>query len=133
MGIVSCQQETKKEDTTIISKPEDNSGKLEKEEHVTYYPNGVKKLQGTLVDGDKEGTWSSYFENGYTQSTKAYIHNKLYGMSFVYHKNGQVFYKGKYKNDLQVGEWLFYDSLGNPVKKVVYDELGNKTNEISLK
>ena len=30
----------------------------EKEKHLEYYPNGVKKEEGYYIDGNKDGEWT---------------------------------------------------------------------------
>jgi antitoxin component YwqK of YwqJK toxin-antitoxin module len=90
---------------------------------VIQTPDGGR-MEGELRDGVREGTWASYFKDGGIRSRITYEHGVEQGETRVYHASGMPYYTGHYRNGLSVGEWVFHDVQGNPVKRVVYDSLG---------
>lgn len=102
-----------------------------------YYPNGNKKREGKIKEGDMDGLWKSYNINGYLYSEENYTAGKYNGKTTFYHENGKIeseteyengyasgyykeYYKngklkreGAYLNDEKAGEWKAYYSDGN--------------------
>ena len=62
-------------------------------EYVEQYPNGQKKVEGTLVNRKKSGIWNTWYENGNKQ------------------------YSGNYKNDKKHGEWIEWEYDGEVIIK----------------
>jgi antitoxin component YwqK of YwqJK toxin-antitoxin module len=82
-----------------------------------YYPNGQLKMSGKINNsGQKEGIWTSYFENGKKNSESNFKNGLNDGYSMVWYPNGNVRYFGDYANGKKVGEWTFYNEKGEFVK-----------------
>ena len=86
------------------------------------YPSGVTKIEGLNVDGNREGLWKAYFENGYKWSEVEYEKGIKNGLVVVFYQNGMMRYQGRYYDDARAGLWTFYDTLGVVIKKVDMDE-----------
>ena len=76
------------------------------------YDNGVLKVKGTILGGDRFGTWISYHQNGNKASENEYRNGRLNGKSVVFYESGQVRYIGYYLNAKKSGVWQFWSFLG---------------------
>ncbi|MEO8240334.1 MAG: LysM peptidoglycan-binding domain-containing protein [Flavobacterium sp.] len=120
------------------------SGKIKGEENcktgesISYFGNGQIYEKGFYKNGNKEGIWTQYEENGSVKVIENYKvgelisddydidrlsntydkngelienhnENQLDGEWIKYYANGQIEIKGFYKNRKREGEWLFYD------------------------
>jgi len=86
-----------------------------------YYPNGQIRMLGELNnDGRKEGTWTSYFENGKKNSESVFKDGINNGYSMVWYPSGNVRYFGDYLNGNRSGGWTFYDEEGTVTKTESY-------------
>ena len=47
------------------------------EKHVEYWPNGQKKEEGTLKDGEQDGLWTFWYEGGNKWKEVTYKNGKL--------------------------------------------------------
>lgn len=116
--LLSCT--SKEQPATKQVKPKAAAEKIEVEEH---YESGVTKIKGLSVDGEREGLWQSYFENGYKWSEVEYEQGVKNGSVVVFYQNGMMRYQGRYYDDARSGLWTFYDTLGIVIKKVDMDEV----------
>lgn len=124
--LAACQSDVKSEQTvdnqenvetevTISSTPNNP------EEHLEYHPNGKLKIKGKLnANGNRQGLWIAYYDNGIKWSESYYTDGKRDGHTLTFHPNGQVRYVGEYKNDLKIGLWRFYDESGELEKEENY-------------
>ncbi|MDR1793116.1 MAG: hypothetical protein LBR36_06740 [Bacteroidales bacterium] len=74
-----------------------------------------KYIEGTYdeTSGNRDKTWTSWFDNGQKNSELTYSDGKENGIYHVWYRNGQLRISGQYKEGKQVGKWFTYDSLGN--------------------
>jgi antitoxin component YwqK of YwqJK toxin-antitoxin module len=109
----SCTETTIDKRTTNQSVEEVNTTGLQEQ----YYPNGELKMSGKLNNnGQKEGIWISYFENGKKNSESNFKNGVNDGYSMVWYPNGNVRYFGDYKDGKKVGDWTFYNEEGVFIK-----------------
>lgn len=78
-----------------------------------FYPNYKMRSKGNLNEGQRDGQWTAWFENGNVQSECAYVYGVAHGEQTVYFDNGKPRYKGSYFNGARKGEWQFFDEDGN--------------------
>ena len=69
-------------------------------------------IQGSLKNGEKEGDWVWYRENGQLFFKSNYQNGRLNGASVSYHDIGQLWFKGNHKNDEKDGAWIRYYANG---------------------
>lgn len=81
-------------------------------------------MEGHMTDGKRQGAWTSYHPNGVVWSRSTYVDGLENGPTEVFYDNGQPYYKGAYAQGKPAGEWVFYDKLGQEVKRVVHDSTG---------
>jgi antitoxin component YwqK of YwqJK toxin-antitoxin module len=86
-----------------------------------YHPNGNIKMEGKLNDnGNREGLWVSYYDNGTKWSESYYNDGKKDGHSLSFFPNSQIRYIGEYQDDEKSGTWTFYDEEGNVVTEETF-------------
>ncbi len=78
-----------------------------------FWKNGQKMEEKDWVDGKQDGVWAQWFENGKEKLKVRMISDKRNGLYYAYYPNGRYFMKGKYKENLKVGQWIYYDVDGN--------------------
>lgn len=78
-----------------------------------YYQEGMKHLDGPIVDGKRNGIFESYYKSGAVMSRGEFVDGKRVGKATIYHENGKVRYEGNYADGKEVGIWKFYDEDGN--------------------
>lgn len=113
--LFSCKNETgnsSKEDNTLITK--DSTAQTNNPDS---YSNGVKKFEGKMQNGKREGEWKSYYENGNVWSTGTFINGLRQGEGVVYYSNGAKYIVGHYKDDRRFGKWTFYNADGSIIKE----------------
>ena len=97
---------------------------------IYYYTNGLINQKGLYTDGKADGEWNWYYENGNILRNEKYLEGYQEGILTEYSdsgiviskgeyiegiKEGKWFYEvgdhkeiGSYKNDMLVGEWIYY-------------------------
>ena len=88
---------------------------------IEKHPNGRLKISGEIVDGQRDGKWISYFENGTKQSEHNYSKGKLHGNIAVFSIDGALLYQGFYLEGKEHGKWLYYNHSSNQTKEVWYE------------
>jgi antitoxin component YwqK of YwqJK toxin-antitoxin module len=81
---------------------------------------------GTFVDGEKEGEWIDYFEDGSIEFTFTYKSGKLDGISRSYnYDTKKLLFEGNYINNLKEGVWTNFAYTGAILQEDIY-----KNNQI---
>lgn len=131
LSIFSCSRNMITED--IVEKYDDGSKKVvhyyqENEDgemtwikEAWFYQEGMKHLEGPIVDGKRNGEFKAYHKSGIVLSEGIFIDGKREGKAVVYHENGKIKYEGFYQNGKECGIWKFYDEDGNLYNEVNRD------------
>ena len=96
---------------TLIDKYENgNLGKI------AEFKNGLRHGKQETYDknGQLNGPYNSYYENGNLKTEATYRNGKEDGPIRVYYENGQLWSESKYKNGVEVAPIKWYDENGNP-------------------
>jgi len=105
---------------TIIPKNLEGEIVIEGSTFTEYYPGDNKKIKflgEQDENGERNGKWLYFSEEGLELSVTNYSHGKKHGFSLVKYPNGNIHYTGEYSNDEMIGIWK------------TYSEQGIKTNE----
>ena len=86
-----------------------------------FYQEGMKHLEGPIVNGKRHGYFKSYYKSGSVLSEGNFVDGKRDGKATVYYENGKVNYEGFYKGGRECGIWKFYDEEGNMYNEVNRD------------
>ena len=118
---VSCKQQV---DRKVVSRYADNRPRIVQEyvtvgeksvmhKEIHYFPGEKKYIEKTFDnEGNPDGTWVSWYENGNKNSEGTYRNGQWQGTYRVWHPNGRLFYIGEYDRGKRTGVWKFYDSTG---------------------
>jgi len=91
-------------------------------DYIENYPSGKLKMEGKLnANGNRDGLWISYYENGTKWSESYYDDGSKEGHSLSFFPSGQTRYIGEYKNDKKIGVWKFYDEDGELFKEETFE------------
>ncbi|HQQ12452.1 MAG TPA: hypothetical protein PK855_04780 [Bacteroidales bacterium] len=91
-----------KQDTTLV-------------DEVQYYPSGKKQMEGRLVNGQRDGLWKYYYEDGTLWSEGAYKNGIRHGKSKLFYPGGQKKMEGTYKDGNRNNDWIWWDEDGNTI------------------
>jgi antitoxin component YwqK of YwqJK toxin-antitoxin module len=114
----------------------DEEGKIEKS---YIYKNGIVIGEGIVTEnGEKDGFWKEFYENGQLRAEGNYNKDRKTGEWKFYHRNGKIEQTGAYESDGSLeGPWTWYYESGITWREenyyegkldgmyVEYDELGN--------
>jgi len=86
-----------------------------------YHPNRTVSIEGSYKNGEREGEWKSWYENGNLWSVGNFKNGLSVGKTAVYHENGNLYYSGTYGDqEKRIGTWKFYDIDGNLLETIAY-------------
>jgi antitoxin component YwqK of YwqJK toxin-antitoxin module len=88
----------------------DKQGKKEGK-WVKKYPNGAIMYEGNFSDDHPVGEFRRYYESSSLKSLLVYNNDGSEADATMYHDNGFISSKGKYKNQKKEGTWMFYSSF----------------------
>ena len=89
------------------------------------YETGARKAAGRMVDGLREGTWSSWFLNGQQESHGRFVKGKKTGPWTYWHENGQRHCSAEFKNNKEHGDWTRWHDTGQKHSEARFQD-GNK-------
>lgn len=90
---------------------------------IRYYPNGVKQSEGSYnKNGQKNGKWHSYFDNGTKWLIENYTDGAKNGKTTEWFKNGKKMYEAFYNNDLPDGTWTLWNENGKKISTITYKD-----------
>ncbi len=126
--LIACGEEAKQASTEASTE-----SIIEKEEnYLERYPNGLKKVEGKLINGQRHGIWTYYYENGMKWSEGKYKRGIRDGFSVVYYENGRKKLAGEYKGDLKVGIWKVWNDDGSFAAEVNLNEKLSAADSLKL-
>lgn len=79
-----------------------------------FYVDGKTEYVGDFdAQGNRQGEWRYYYEDGQLWSIGNYDHGKKTGRKEVYWPDGHLRYEGFFANDHKTGVWIFYKPDGS--------------------
>lgn len=97
-----------------------------------YYENGQKEMRGEFSNGERNGTWIYWFQDGRKWTESTYENDLRVGQTVVWRESGLKNYEGSYSKGKPHGTWTFYDIDGSRLKDVLFEH-GQKLREIVYK
>lgn len=98
-----------------------DSKTMEEGKFESFYPDKTLKAEGMVVDGKRDGIWTSYHPNGNKQSENEYENGVLNGKTYTTFPSGQIMYIGYYTDGKYDGQWIYYKENGELSKEIFYD------------
>lgn len=129
--MASCNKDTFVED--IISRHEDGSrketfvykvnddGSKTKVRETWYYMEGMKHLDGPIVNDKRNGIFKTYYKSGELMSEGTFIDGVREGKAIIYREDGNIHYEGQYNNGIECGIWKFYNEKGELYREINRD------------
>ncbi len=88
---------------------------------ISYYRNGSIKRKGEYIDGQYNGKWEQWAENGKKLYEVHYKNDSLFGDFMIWYSTGVLKQKGIYADNSRAGVWTEYDEAGMIIKKMNYN------------
>lgn len=93
-----------------------------------FYENGDKSANAQYKDWDLVGNCVRYFKNGNVQ-IEMKIDSSGTGNISVYHLNGNLNKTGRFERYARVGEWSYYNEDGTLKEVITYNEIEDHRKE----
>jgi uncharacterized protein len=81
---------------------------------VLYHPNGTKRREGAVSDGDLHGIWKEYNMFGLLTMESTYEEGRLHGKRTQYHPNGKVRSESGFARGEETGRYRSFHINGTP-------------------
>lgn len=81
-----------------------------------FHENGRIHVRGREVEGQRQGTWNTYRENGNPWSQVEYSNGKKEGLFRTWHPNGMPHIEGQHTAGQPSGSWTFFDTHGQALE-----------------
>jgi len=92
-------------------------------DYFTFFRNGLISSEGFSLNGNQDGLWKYYYENGQYESIGHYQTIKLDSINI--HQYGTFITGNHIPNvavTIKIGKWYYYDNTGTLIKEEEYDE-----------
>jgi antitoxin component YwqK of YwqJK toxin-antitoxin module len=111
--------------------------------YIEYYPSGGKRIEMNLLNGQKHGRITIYFENQDVQEIRSFNQDLMDGTWLTFNDKRIKIGEANYKNGVKHGKWYIWDENGvlryamdyengqKTGKWVIYDEKGKVVSEKS--
>lgn len=113
--------ETNYDNNGAVSYKNDHNSPKKKQVVRSFYSNGNKEFEMTLVNQVKQGPYTKYYFDGKKQSEGSYLNNQIHGKVVSYYNNGQIKNIGNYVTGSIDGEYLAYYEDGVLNEKEFYE------------
>lgn len=87
---------------------------------IFFHPNGKPKCIGTYHNGNMNGLWKFWDENGNLTHEISYKDDQFHGTFKSYYPSGKIKEKGKYFKNKPIGKWLFFSEDGKIISEKNY-------------
>jgi uncharacterized protein YkwD len=91
-------------------------------ETIEKYPGGGIHFSYHVKDGEKEGPFTEFYENGKPKIKAAYKNNLLVGAHIIYFESGEPHVTSLYRQGILHGKTTELDRAGKTVRVAVYDD-----------
>ena len=75
---------------------------------------------GYFKKGDNKGLWNFHYKSGQLYFTGRYRNQLKEGIWEYYYENGQLICKGNYREGKEIGEWRFHHENGNSLINISF-------------
>jgi uncharacterized protein len=82
--------------------------------------------KGQLINGKKNGIWTTLYKNGQLVSSESYLNDTLNGTQLIYFPSGQLHIKRTYLKGKEIDSTIWYHDNGQVHIQEFRDSLGRK-------
>ena len=125
LAIFACKE-------TVKENKEQEVMERKVEQVIEHYSNGVKKMEGEKVNGNRHGMWKYYYANGFLWSEGEFWYGERKGYSIIYYDTGKKQMEGSYEKDLKVGKWKLWNPDGSLNKIIDIDQMLTSADSTKL-
>ena len=86
-----------------------------------YFENG-QYVVGTFLNGKYHGKCTHYWANNKKRSVGVWERNLKNGLFMIYHENGQLAFRGIFKNGMKEGKGIQFDFHGKMIRKGYWED-----------
>ena len=97
---------------------------------VTWHVNGQKANEIQYRNGQYDGTFTAFLDDGSKGVQQHYTTGFCHGTDTGWHRNGKKAYEGQHEHDKQVGTWRWWNENGQ-IESVKEYEAGKRTTELA--
>ena len=88
----------------------------------TYYPGGQVEKTGYVINNNNVGEWKYFYPNGQIESIGSFENNKAEGRWISYYANGNKKCEGNYRRGKEDGLWIYYNEKGKTINMILYED-----------
>ncbi|MBN2166371.1 MAG: toxin-antitoxin system YwqK family antitoxin [Marinilabiliaceae bacterium] len=107
------------------------NGELYSGTYVEYFASGVKRIETSLLQGQKHGKTIIYFENEVISEIRSYKYDLMDGTWLTFNDKSLKIGEANYKDGLKHGKWYIWDNNGVKRYEMEYKD-GEKTGTWSI-
>lgn len=96
--------------------------------YTSYYPNGKVLMTGQIKNNRNEGEWKYFYDNGNLESSGIFEGDQPSGKWYWYYPDGTLRQTGYFTYGRRDSIWKTYDSVGSLTDSVVIDPDTIKSN-----
>ena len=85
--------------------------------HTKYFDNGLKRQEGNTFNGNKEGKWIEWYENGQIKKEETFKDNIWHGKHSYWYESGQKMRESRDVNGEYEGMWVSWYENGQKWKQ----------------
>ena len=86
-----------------------------------YYATGERRIEGTYCEGELDGDWRTWHDDGRPSGVATFERGKLEGMHRMYVRTGEVKLESEYVHNQPNGPWLLRRDDGAPHQEGAHD------------
>lgn len=94
-----------------------------------WYDNGLPKMKGHYVQGNRDGRFTWWHSNGNKQLDGAFREGQKTGRWVWWHSNGMKSSEGTYEDDIPVGVWTWWNDKGQVEDRKEFGEPSSSNEE----
>ena len=86
-----------------------------------FHENGRLHVRGRQAEGQREGTWNTYREDGLPWSQVEYVSGRKQGLFRTWYPSGVPHIEGQHSQGAPSGSWRFFSSEGQLLETVDFE------------
>lgn len=104
----------------------DHNGNLYSGTYIEYFPSGNIQTEMNVLNGEKHGTTTIYYDNQQKKEVRSFKFNQMDGTWITWNEKGQKTGEATYVEGLKHGNWSIWDENGIQRYEMEYT-MGKKT------
>jgi hypothetical protein len=98
----------------------DHKGVVYSGTYIEYFPSGSVQIEMNVLNGEKQGNTTLYFENGQKRELRSFKANKMDGTWITWNESGVRIAEATYRDGIKHGKWGIWDENGTHRYEMFY-------------